>query len=122
MKLTCQNQHCKDYAKEDGSNLIKYGKDRHSVQRYLCRTCNRTFTLPELPKLQPWQRKKPQNIKSQRGQPELYDQVKKKVTISLTPKAVNGLDNLAMSLNISRSELIEQIGRGLILIKTTIEE
>lgn len=60
--------------------------------------------------------KKPirKGLKSLRGQPECYDQVKKVVTISITPRAVEGLDTLSRERHISRSELIEQIGRGLI--------
>jgi hypothetical protein len=33
------------------------------------------------------------------------------VTLSLTPTAVDGLDELAKLLNVSRSELVERIGR-----------
>ncbi len=51
--------------------------------------------------------------KSLKGQPELYDELKNRVTVSLTPTAVTGLDALAQSVELSRSELVEQIGRGL---------
>ncbi len=54
--------------------------------------------------------------KTSKGYPELYDEVKKRVNLSLTPTAIAGLDKLSQELNLSRSELVEQIGRGLIPI------
>jgi hypothetical protein len=57
--------------------------------------------------------------KGQKGQkdvPELYDEVKKRVNLALTPTGINGLDAIASSLDISRSELVEQIGRKRILL------
>ena len=51
-----------------------------------------------------------------RGQPEVYDELKKIVSLSITPTAKAGLDQLSEQLNISRSELIERIGRGLFTI------
>jgi hypothetical protein len=60
--------------------------------------------------------KKPsrKGIKSLRGKPELYDEVKKIVSICLTPTALAGLDKLSKKRSISRSELIERVGRYLI--------
>jgi len=52
-----------------------------------------------------------------RGQPEVYDELKKIVSVSITPTAKAGLDQLSEQLNISRSELIERIGRGFFTIK-----
>lgn len=52
--------------------------------------------------------------KTSKGYPELYDEVKKRVNLSLTPTAIAGLDRLSEELDLSRSELVEQIGRGLI--------
>lgn len=51
-----------------------------------------------------------------RGQPEIYDELKEIVSISVTPTARAGLDRLSEQLNISRSELIERVGRGLLTI------
>jgi hypothetical protein len=51
-----------------------------------------------------------------RGQPEVYDELKKIVSFSITPTAMRGLEQLSEQLNISRSELIERIGRGLLAI------
>lgn len=50
--------------------------------------------------------------KTSKGYPELYDEVKKRVNLSLTPTAIAGLDKLAEEFDLSRSELVEQIGRG----------
>ena len=55
-------------------------------------------------------------VKSMRGQPEIYDELKKIVSFCITPTAQLGLAQLSQQLNISRSELIEQIGRGLLTI------
>ncbi|MBD2255194.1 hypothetical protein H6G14_28655 [Nostoc parmelioides FACHB-3921] len=70
--------------------------------------------MPPTPQ-KPWQRKKAQKgLKSKRGQPEIYDELKTKQTLTLTPTAVKGLDKIAELLGISRSELVERIGRGII--------
>lgn len=45
-----------------------------------------------------------------------YNELKTRITVSITPTAVNGIDAIADSLAISRSELIEQIGRGLLKV------
>lgn len=52
--------------------------------------------------------------KSTRNQPEYYDEVKQSSTFSITPTAKAGLNSLSQTLSISMSELIEQIGRGII--------
>jgi len=62
-----------------------------------------------------------------RGQPEIYNELKKITSFSITPTAQLGLKQLSEQLNISRSELIERIGRGLLTInenelKTEVEE
>ena len=46
------------------------------------------------------------------GIPELWDEVKKKVGIVLTPTAIAKLDELARHYGLSKSELIERIARG----------
>jgi hypothetical protein len=55
--------------------------------------------------------------KSLRGQPELYEEVKLRTSIALTPTARQGLDKLAHSFGLSRSEFAERIGRGLIAVQ-----
>lgn len=71
--------------------------------------------------------KKPprKGVKSMRGQPEIYNELKKITSFSITPTAQSGLKQLSEQLNISCSELIERIGRGLFTInelKTEVEE
>lgn len=56
----------------------------------------------------------PKGQKKSKGVPELHDEVKKRVNLSLTPTAIAGLDELAQEFDLSRSELVEQIGRGTI--------
>jgi len=60
--------------------------------------------------------------KKLRGQPEIYDEVKGQVNLSLTPTGTLGLDTLAASMSLSRSELVERIGRNLIFILTPEEK
>lgn len=52
--------------------------------------------------------------KSQRNVPEYYDEKKTTVTYSITPTAKRGIEHLSKTLDLSMSEFIEQIGRGLI--------
>ena len=40
----CLNEACKDYKKVMPENVIKYGQTGKGVQRYCCKTCNKTFT------------------------------------------------------------------------------
>jgi hypothetical protein len=54
----------------------------------------------------------PKGQKKSKGVPELHNEVKKRVNLSLTPTAIAGLDKLSEEFNLSRSELVEQIGRS----------
>lgn len=54
--------------------------------------------------------------RSTRGQPDLHNELKKRVNIALTPTGIDGLDTLASEFGVSRSELVEQIGRNLIAL------
>ena len=54
--------------------------------------------------------------KTRRGIPQKYSQLTQHSSLSLTPDGRSKLDALAYSLALSRSELIERIGRGLIKI------
>ncbi len=49
----------------------------------------------------------------------MYDELKELVSISITKTAQFGLNKISESLKISRSELIERIGRGLLTITET---
>ena len=44
----------------------------------------------------------------------LYGETKKSVSMTLTETAVKVLDQMAIELNLTRSELVEQIARGII--------
>ncbi|HEY9871900.1 MAG TPA: ribbon-helix-helix domain-containing protein [Candidatus Obscuribacterales bacterium] len=53
------------------------------------------------------------------GRPPKYGgQRKNNVTISLSLPSIEGLDSMAESLGVSRSELIERVGRGIYPINT----
>ena len=56
--------------------------------------------------------------KSMRNQPEMYDEIKKPFTFSLTQTAVKELELLAKIHGISRSEIVEQFARGQIKLQT----
>jgi len=116
MKLTCKNPNCEYFGKAD--QLIRYGKERHGLQRCRCKSCLQTLTEPPPPPpLKEHHRKVPRKgLKSLKGQGELYDEPKARWGLSLTPTAVKGLDELAEEFNISRSELVERIGRKIIMI------
>ncbi len=57
-----------------------------------------------------------------RGQPEIYNELKKITSFSITPTAQLGLKQLSEKLNISCSELIERIGRGVFTISELTTE
>jgi len=54
--------------------------------------------------------------RSIRGVPDIWDELKKRVNLTLTATAIDGLDTLAASYGLNRSEFVERIGRGLIPI------
>lgn len=58
------------------------------------------------------QKKPSPSRKSLREKPEIYDELKQPTTVGLTPTGRMGFDQLAAEMGISRSELVEQIGRG----------
>lgn len=53
------------------------------------------------------------------GRPPSYGKKKSRVNLSLTKTSVDGLDRLAEMFNLSRSEFVERIGRGVIPIAIT---
>lgn len=57
-----------------------------------------------------------------RGQPEMYNELKKVTSFSITKTAHLGLKQLSEQLNISCSELIERIGRGVLTINELTPE
>ena len=58
-----------------------------------------------------WQRRQSMS-KKKRGNPKSYSESKIKVGISLTPTTAERLKEIADGVGISRSELVERIGRG----------
>jgi metal-responsive CopG/Arc/MetJ family transcriptional regulator len=50
--------------------------------------------------------------KSMRNEPEMYDEIKKRCNLSLTQVAIDGLDAMAKSHSLSRSEFMERFARG----------
>lgn len=58
--------------------------------------------------------KKP--VKSMRGVPEMYDEIKQRFSICLTPTAHKELTNLAQNNSLSLSEFLERIGRRIIVL------
>ena len=49
-----------------------------------------------------------------RGEPVLYDEVKQTMNTKLTPTVIHKLEDLAIQYQISRSEVIERVFRGII--------
>jgi metal-responsive CopG/Arc/MetJ family transcriptional regulator len=52
--------------------------------------------------------------KSTAGVGDIYESPKKRVNLMLTDEVLQALDQRAKELNISRSEVVERFGRGLI--------
>jgi|GEM_PF-1028212 len=109
MALICPNRDC---GNKELARIIGHGKDRNGRPRYKCNACGKTF----LELIKPPRKQAKKGLKGKRGRPELYDEVKGKMTLSLTRTAIEGLDELAVQHDLSRSELVERIGRGLIPI------
>lgn len=121
MRPSCPNESCSNYNQANSQSIVRNGKDERGKQRYLCKTCDRTFTTKTQSKSKAHHHKKGQKgIKSMRGRPEMYSEVKAKVSLTLTPTAVEGLDSLSSSLNLSRSEFVERIGRAIIPIQSNL--
>lgn len=58
-----------------------------------------------------------QNLKRyQKGQPKLYDELKKRREIIATDTGWDGFKALAKEVGLSASELIERLGRGTVLL------
>lgn len=56
--------------------------------------------------------------KSTRGQGELYDEVKTRITLAITPTGNESLEALAELMKVSKSELVERFARRLIPVTT----
>ncbi len=112
----CPNETRGSYGKPD--DVVKNGsyrktkQDKQKTQRYLCKSCNRTFVLEPLPIRRSH---RPQG-KGEKGN-AAYDEKKENRTFTLTNEAYAGLEQLALCRGLSRSELVERIGRGLIRLE-----
>jgi len=51
-----------------------------------------------------------------KGEPQLWDEIKRRVCVTLTPAGASGLTAIAESMGLSRSELLERLGRGVLAI------
>lgn len=112
----CQNQNCGSYGKSD--DVIKNGtyrktkQDKQKKQKYLCKSCGKTFVSKPLP----IRRSHRPEGKGESGK-AAYEEKKENRTFTLTNKAYAGLDQLALCRGLSRSELMERIGRGMIRLE-----
>jgi len=61
--------------------------------------------------------KQKRNRQSLKNVPDYWDELKRTYSMTLTPTSAANLDAIAQQLEISRSELVEQIGRGIIGLK-----
>jgi len=68
--------------------------------------------------------KKRKNVErlSQKGVPKDWDEVKRPCNLTLTPTAIAKLDAVAAYMDISRSELVERIGRIIDKLVPEVEE
>ncbi len=64
---------------------------------------------------------KKKGFKKAKGEPAYWDEVKRSLNLTLTPTAIDGLQALANEKELSRSELVERIGRGIIEITSPPE-
>jgi metal-responsive CopG/Arc/MetJ family transcriptional regulator len=51
-----------------------------------------------------------------KDEPALYDEIKVRAMMSLTPTAIKELDKKAAELGISRSEFVERVAREIIVL------
>ena len=59
---------------------------------------------------------KRKGFKKAKGEPAYWDEVKRNLNLSLTPTAIDGLTSLAEAHELSKSELVERIGRGIFAV------
>jgi len=64
-------------------------------------------------------RKKVSKSRNPAGRPAVYGQRKTSIMLSLSPDGVEQLDAIAQSLDLSRSELVERVARGIYPLITT---
>lgn len=70
----------------------------------------------------PHQRKKAlTGHKSLRGVPEIYETVKERFYVRLREQSSNGITTLSEQFSLSRSELLEQVGRQILTVTITAQ-
>lgn len=74
------------------------------------------------PRLECQRKKGVKGHKTTRGTPELYDEKKQQFNVTLTPKALETLHQIAIRIGESRSQVIEKALRGDIKLSTLIQE
>jgi hypothetical protein len=55
--------------------------------------------------------------KSINGEPELWDEIKRPCTFTLTPTAIRRLEQASVAMGTSRSELVERLARSALVDK-----
>lgn len=58
------------------------------------------------------------NLNITKGEPELYDEKKKPLNLAMTPTAAKMLEELASQMELTRSELVERVARGIISLQS----
>ena len=114
INFACPNPDCAQSDLSDLSRIVKNGRDRRGNQRYRCERCNKTFindVQPTQPARKVHQKKSLLARKSLKGQPELHTELKRNMTVALTPTARRELDTQAEELALSMSELLERLLR-----------
>ena len=114
MNFACPNPDCAQLDLSDLSRIVKNGRDRRGNQRYRCGRCKKTFineVQPTQPVRNVHQKKSLLGRKSLKDQPELHTEVKRNMTVALTPTAQRQLDMQAEELALSMSELLERLLR-----------
>lgn len=59
--------------------------------------------------------------RSLKGIGDYWEERKRPLNLTVTPTALEGLERIALSRDLSKSELVERIGRGLIPLGKEIE-
>ena len=59
----------------------------------------------------------PKGKKRMKGEPVYHDELKKSLNLTVTPTGASGLEEIAQELGLkSKSELVDQIGRRILLV------
>lgn len=114
MTFACPNPKCDWLDQLDSAHVVKNGRDHRGNQRYRCERCKKTFinaVQSAQSKRKAHQKKSPQPCKSVKGQPELHTELKRNMTVAVTPTAKWELDTQAEELTLSMSELLERLLR-----------